>query len=190
SLKAKIAEYQDLPEDISMAIDLHKSGLDYKAVFLEEVSVDYSNVPERAFVEEQLIRSGLFNNPDGSPDENRITEYIDSLDPAEVVRRGAELRRRFTLEHQNKVNKIRQSISEAKGKSEERRKKEDAKLREAISGLKDVSGFKITNKHMHEIYRDLSNSPSLIEHYRDKKGNVDFETAVKDTAIRKYAESI
>ncbi len=180
--EGKLAAYNSIPEPLRDAIELANKGGDYLE-YLGISTIDYDAVDDRSLVEEELIELGIFNNTDGSINEEALAEYVESLSDKELRVRGAQVRHRFK---QTQTTQRQEVIR----KAEEQKQRAIGDMRAALDKLNNVGPFKLNQARKKELFDSFANGQLLKELFQDDKGKFDYEKAAKIYFRVKYADKI
>ena len=178
----KLASYSSIPEPLRDAIELANKGGDYLE-YLGISTIDYDAVDDRSLVEEELIELGIFNNADGSINEDALAEYVDGLSDKELKVRGAQVRNKF------KQSQLAQR-QEVRRKAEEQRQRAINDMRATLDKINNVGPFKLNQARKKELFDSFSSGQMLKELFQDEKGQFDYNKAVEVYYRVKYAPKI
>lgn len=144
--KAEKAEIFDrLPEQLRDAVNLALEGGDYLN-YLDVNSVDYSKIdPVDIFVDDVM---NSFRDANGNVNEDEAYDYLDGLTDQEKKYRGLQIQRQLVSMQNAQSSKYKQ---EAKLRAQKRA----AEIKEAVKGLNEVSGLKLSPKHKSELANSL-----------------------------------
>jgi hypothetical protein len=178
----KLAAYNSIPEPLREAIELANRGGDYLE-YLGVSTIDYDGIDDRSLVEEELIELGIFNNADGSINEDALAEYVDGLSDKELKVRGAQVRYRFkNTQAAQKQEQIR--------KAEESKQRAISDMRVALDKLNNIGPFKLNQARKKELFDSFSSGQMLKELFQNEKGQFDYTKAAEVYYRVKYAPKI
>lgn len=177
----KIQELQkNLPSDLVEALAVAKDGGDYKE-FLGISSVNYDEFSNRELVEASVEK--YFKREDGSIDEERLVEFVDSKSPEEINMMGDQVRENLKLKQAQKVDTFKQRLTEKKSQI-------DNKLKSYISSLSSVAGVKVSDAEKDVLYREISSGEIYKRSFTDDSGERSPEKEVQNYFKIKYFDKI
>lgn len=181
-LKDQSSLLEGLPEDLRQAIQIAKDKGDYRE-YLGLTATDFSTVDPRDLFEAQLIDSGLFNNTDGSLDEDRLSDYLDALPDQDVVVRGTQIKNELVARQQTKKQTLEREAAQ-------RKVAETAALKETLDKTESINGFKLKPNHKKDLFEGIQSGKLFNELFYDKTGKYDYKKVVENTFLLKNKEAI
>lgn len=178
-LKAKSIG-DDLPKELVEALEIAKSGGDYRT-FLDVADYDFSqDKPEDLFEDEM---AELFYNQDGSFREDEFNDYMDSVPLVDKKMRGLQIQRELIIMQEQQKNQLKQKV--AAEKAENLRK-----LERSLNDFNKVGDFDVTPKVKKQLFNDLATGAFLAELGISSNGSHNWDK-LKETYFKaKYFDTI
>lgn len=158
-------DYSDLPEVLRDAVKMAKEGQDFSVLFDQpDGIIDHTMYDDHRLLKEQYAE--FFADSDGKIDEEGLDEYIDEM--SDVQKRLEVKKIRVGIDQYNERLK-----AEKKQAALESRKIAETELKNAISELKEVKGFKVTPNHKKEMFSAISSGEAAKEMFFKDDGSYD-----------------
>jgi hypothetical protein len=180
--EGKLAAYSSIPEPLKEAIELANKGGDYLE-YLGVSTINYDDFDDRSLVEEELIELGIFNNADGSVNEDALAEYVDGLNDKELRVKGAQVRNRFKQEQASQ----RQALQK---KAEEQKVKAIETMRATLDKVNNIGPFKLNQSRKKELLDSFSSGQMMKELFQDSQGRFDYAKAIQVYYRTKYGDKV
>lgn len=179
-LKAFQELSKGLPAELVEAMDVAKKGGDFKE-YLGISTVNYDEYSNRELVEASMEK--YFLREDGSIDEDRLVEFVDSKSPEEINMMGDQVRETLKMKQYQKKEAYKQQMLAKK-------QEVDSKLKSYISSLNSVAGVKVSDAEKDALFREISSGEIYKASFTDESGNRSPEKEVQNYFKIKYFDKI
>ena len=166
--------------ELLKAIELDEKGGDFYE-YLKVTSVDYSKADPVELYEDYVIDQ--LSDANGNYNEDEVNDFLDNMKESEIKLRGIELQKRLVYEQQRKVAEIEQEAIR-------KREKADAELRSALSGLQEIDGFKVDDKHRREAFDWVASGKMMRDLFYGPDGQLDPVKVAKNAFRNLYYEKL
>jgi hypothetical protein len=156
-------------EALKQANEIAKSGGDWRG-YLSTESANYKQIADKDLVIQEL------QNVMGKSEDFDAEDYVDGMSDAEIRIKGAEIRQR--LERQDEVK--RQEIIQ---ETTQRKAMIDTGIKDALSRVDDVAGFRVSDNHKSEIFDGLTSGKLIRDMFYTDNGQPDYGKMV-DSAFK------
>lgn len=173
-------EKTKLPKELVEAIEIAKKQGNYLE-YLKVSSIDWSKQDPVEVFEEYVVNQ--MKDLQGNVDFDKVDAYLDKIDEFEKELKGKELINSY-------INGQRQMQASIEAKAAEDAKRKEQGLRQALSTIDNISGFKISPSHKEELYSWYTSGKMLQDLFYDQSGNLDFNKVVTTAFLNKYWDKI
>lgn len=140
-----------IPTDLGKAIEIANLGGNYLE-YLGVSQIDWSKEDPVSLYENYVIDRSA--DKDGNVDFDKVNEYLDNIPETEKEIRGKELQAQY-------MNYQLQTKASIEAAARNERAKFEGELQTALSKTDNIAGFKLSQAHKDELFRDISSGADL-----------------------------
>lgn len=167
--KQKAEVFDKVPETLSKALEIAKDGGDYLE-YLNVSVVDWSKEDPITLYENYVIDQ--YTDPQTKTvDVERVDKLLDRIEDDEKELRGKDLQRQY-------INFQAQRKAGIEFEARQTKQRFEQSLKQAVDGIDNIAGFKLTPAHKTELY-------NFVLSGQDLKPN-DLQARVVDAGLKKY----
>lgn len=171
---------EDIPTELAEALELAKSGGDYKT-YLQLNDIDYTQEDPVLLFEDEVAE--LFYNNDGSFREEEYQEYIDSVSEPDKKLRGKAIQKELIRIQEEQKNTIKRRALEQKADSLR-------KLESALNNFDKVNDYTVTPKIKKQMFDELATGQFLKELGISESGAHNWDKVLNNYFKSKYFDAI
>jgi hypothetical protein len=159
-----------LPDKVRKAVEFAMQGGDIYEL-LKVSQVDYSQIEPKA-IYESYIRSMV-------KDQDKATEHLESLSDVMKEIEGEKMRQEYMRQQERQEQDILKSLESKTQAEVERKKENEARLKETLNNVEDISGFKVKPVVKDQFYKEVVSGNLTKRLFFDDKGDYDYNKMFK-----------
>lgn len=168
----EVEDTSDLPSVLQEAIALAKKGEDFNSLFQRpDGYIDHSLYDDEQLLMQQY--SDVFREADGSVDVESLKDYLQN-ELTDTQKRVEARRLRNAIEKNNQFLEQQRSTA-----IRQQREQADKSLRDTLSGLEEIRGFKLRPSDKKEIYEKISSGQAAKEMFYKEDGTQDMRKSAE-----------
>lgn len=170
-----------LPDKVRKAVEFAQKGGDIYEL-LKISQVDYSQIDPVALYEDSVYSMAR--------DKAKAKEYLENMNPTLKEIEGEKLRQEYIRQQEQQEYALRSSLEAKASEEAERRIKNEARLKESLKQIEDISGFKVKESQKDKFYKEVTSGQLSKRLFFDKDGNYDYAKMFKLTFLADHFDKI
>lgn len=179
--KAKVKELinkedplTNLPEKVRKAVEFAMKGGDIYQI-LKVSEVDYSQIDPKTIYESYIYSM--------VKDKDKAAEHLDSMSDIVKEIEGEKMRQEYMNAQRRQEQELTESLDRKAQEELDRRKANEARLKETLNNVTDVSGFKVKQSQKEKFFKEVTSGNLSKRLFYDKEGNYDYNKMFKITFL-------